>query len=129
NSGARRELPAALGLWLRLWAAGIRAEIVWLDRSCRRLRKVLENVDFALGCDSGPMHFAALVGTPSVVVFGPYSAAEFGPMWRSTAVEPAPGKPARGVATRAVLTACRNVLALSPRWGEVLGVRRFPRQS
>src|SRR5262249_24149633 len=91
NSGSRRELPAAVALWLRLRAAGIRAEIVWLDRSCRRLREVLENTDLALGCDSGPMHFAALVGTPSVVIFGTYTAAEFGPMWRSTAVEPAAG--------------------------------------
>jgi ADP-heptose:LPS heptosyltransferase len=109
NSGSRHELPAALGLWLRLRTAGVRAEIVWLDRNCRRLRDALENVDLALGCDSGPMHFAALVGTPSVVIFGPYPAAEFGPLWRSTAVEPAAGKPASAVPTKAVLAACREV--------------------
>jgi ADP-heptose:LPS heptosyltransferase len=111
NSGSRRELPTALGLWLRLRAVGIRARVVWLDRSCRTLRAALTEADLALGCDSGPMHLAALVGTPSVVVFGPHDPEEFMPLWRSLPVAP----PRRGMAARAVpavdvLRACRLIL-------------------
>lgn len=111
NSGSRYELPTALGLWLRLRAAGIAARIVWMDRSCQRLAAALQACDFALGCDSGPMHFAALLGVPSVVVFGPYAAKEFGPLWRSIPVAPAkPGTPARAVPAAAVLRTVRSIL-------------------
>jgi ADP-heptose:LPS heptosyltransferase len=110
NSGSRPELPNALGLWLRLRTSGIRAEIVWLDRSCTRLQAVLAQTDFSLGCDSGPMHFASLLGIPSVVVFGPYTAAEFGPLWRSIPVSPRlSGLPARRVSAATVVQACRNI--------------------
>lgn len=110
NSGSRRELPAALGLWLRLRASGVRARIVWLERTCVRLRTALERADLALGCDSGPMHFAALLGTPTVVVCGPYEPEEFGPLWRSIPVTPPRARmPARLVPAPPVLRACRLI--------------------
>jgi ADP-heptose:LPS heptosyltransferase len=110
NSGSRRELLNALALWFRLRTIGIRAEIVWLDRSCSRLQATLAQADFALGCDSGPMHFASLLGIPSVVLFGPYTAEEFGPLWRSIPVSPrGAGMPARSVPASAVLHACRRI--------------------
>jgi ADP-heptose:LPS heptosyltransferase len=112
NSGARSELPQALGLWLRLRAAGVRARIVLRERSYQRLRAVLRRADLALGCDSGPMHLAALLGTPSVVLYGPYSASEFGPLWRSQAVQPPrPGQPATCIVPGRVLQALRAATA------------------
>jgi ADP-heptose:LPS heptosyltransferase len=61
------------------------------------------------------MHLAALVGTPSVVVFGPHDPEEFLPLWRSLPVSP----PRRGMAARAVpaadvLRTCRRILDRLP---------------
>jgi ADP-heptose:LPS heptosyltransferase len=107
-------LPQAVGLWLRLLAAGIPARIVRLDRSFSRLRSALACADLALGCDSGPMHYAALLGTPTVVIYGPYRAAEFGPRWRSCGVEPVgSGQPATRVSTARVLAAVLSLVVPS----------------
>jgi len=68
-------------------------------------------VDMALGCDSGPMHYAALLGTPTVVIYGPYRAAEFKPLWRSWSVEPADmGQPAVHVSAERVLAVLRPLV-------------------
>lgn len=116
NSGSKKELPTALGVWLRLRLAGIRAHILWLDRGYQRLRAALQHTDLALGCDSGPMHLAALFGVPTVVIYGPYTPTEFGPLWRSTAVSPPQaGQSARHVsAARVVSAALAAVQHTSP---------------
>jgi heptosyltransferase I len=110
NSGHRREWAAAAGLWARLIARGVRARVVVRDRSYRRLADVLSGCDLALGNDSGPLHFAALLGVPTVVVYGPYPWREFGPPWRSTPVAPPPGQSADAVPADAVLEAVRQSL-------------------
>ena len=90
----------------RLRFAGIRNEVVPLDPSFRRLQDELRRSDIAIGCDSGPMHFASLLGVPTLVVYGRYSADEFGPLWRSTAVSPPqPGMDADSVSIEAVSAA------------------------
>ena len=54
------------------------------------LAALLASADLALGPDSGPLHLAVAVGTPSVHLFGPADAVRFGP-W---------GDPARHVVLR-----------------------------
>lgn len=44
-----------------------------------QLAALFANADVVLGGDSGPLHLAAAVGTPTVRVYGPTDAAEFGP--------------------------------------------------
>jgi heptosyltransferase-2/heptosyltransferase-3 len=43
------------------------------------LAAVLERAALALGPDSGPLHLAAAVGTPTVALFGPADPDEFRP--------------------------------------------------
>lgn len=50
-----------------------------------QLAAVLQRADLFLGCDSGPMHLAAAVGTPVLAVFGPSSPVRWGPMAPLTA--------------------------------------------
>ncbi len=88
NAGNRQEWLRSLELCGRLWARGIPARLVPKDRTFARLCNTLQNVHLALGNDSGPMHLASLLGTPNVVIFGPYSPWEFGPLWRSVPVTP-----------------------------------------
>ena len=76
-------------LRLRLWLSRATAETVPLDPSFAALHRALRSADLALGCDSGPLQFAALLGVPTVVVYGRYPADEFGPLWRSVAISPA----------------------------------------
>ena len=72
----------------RLLLSRVRTELVPRDPSFQRLREALCRSDMAIGCDSGPMHFASLLGVPTLVVYGRYPAAEFAPLYRSTAVSP-----------------------------------------
>ncbi len=44
----------------------------------------IARVDLLVACDSGPVHLATAVGTPAIALFGPTSAARWGP--------PAPGR-------------------------------------
>ena len=44
-----------------------------------QLAALLERCTLALGSDSGPLHLAVAVGTPTVHLYGPVSAAKFGP--------------------------------------------------
>jgi ADP-heptose:LPS heptosyltransferase len=78
-------------LRVRLAFSGVDVRSVPFDPSFERLRSAVAACDLAIGCDSGPMHFAALLGAPTVVLFGRYPAAEFGPRYRSVPVEP-PGQ-------------------------------------
>ena len=44
-----------------------------------QLAALLERCTLALGSDSGPLHLAVAVGTPTVHLYGPVSATKFGP--------------------------------------------------
>ena len=44
-----------------------------------QLAALLERCALALGSDSGPLHLAVAVGTPTVHLYGPVSATKFGP--------------------------------------------------
>jgi len=124
NSGSKHELARALRLWLLLAARGIAARVVPLDRGLGRLQSALRHADFALGCDSGPLHFAALLGVPSVVVYGSYPAGEFGPLWRSVPVSaPCAGAPALDVSIEQVHRAVAECLAADWRCAERSAVR------
>jgi ADP-heptose:LPS heptosyltransferase len=92
NEGNSREKTTAEELGFKLREKGLDVTFVPFDSSFLKLREALKQVDFALGPDSGPMHFASLTGVPSVVVYGPYSPTEVAPLWRTVAVTP-PGGP------------------------------------
>jgi len=114
NSGNRPEWLRAIHLWARLRLHGVRAHILPRDRTYRRLVATLPTMHLALGSDSGPMHFAALLGVPTVVLFGPYPASEFRPPWRSRPVNPAyPGAEAHTIRTADVQQALDETLAVS----------------
>lgn len=49
------------------------------DTDIGQLAALFAHADLALGPDSGPLHLAAAVGTPTVRLFGPASVEEFGP--------------------------------------------------
>jgi heptosyltransferase-2/heptosyltransferase-3 len=54
----------------------VRAE---LDRSWEQLAALYEVVDLVVGMDSGPLHLATAVGTPTLRVYGPTDPAIYGP--------------------------------------------------
>lgn len=95
----------------RLFFSRVEVELAPLDPSFRRLRDMLARTDIAIGCDSGPMHFAALLGVPTLVIYGRYPAAEFGPLWRSVAVSPPrPGLDADAVSVDAAASALAGLV-------------------
>jgi ADP-heptose:LPS heptosyltransferase len=107
---AERKIARELRWRLLFSRAGM--EYAALDPSFMGLQAALENSDIALGCDSGPMHFASLSGVPSVVIYGRYPAAEFGPRWRSVAVSPPdPGLPADCIPVSSVDAALERLVA------------------
>ncbi len=63
---ALRPLAAAVGGRLAALPLGVLAE-------------VLRRCDLVVGLDSGPLHLAVAVGTPTVGLYGPVSPARFGP--------------------------------------------------
>ena len=86
------------GVRWRLFFSRCTTEAVPMHPSFRLLRDQLEHADLAIGCDSGPMHFASLLGTPTLVIYGPYSPREFSPLWRTAAVVPdQQGQPASAI--------------------------------
>ena len=92
NEGNTREAEAAAELGLGLRGAGLEVTPVPFDPSFNSLREALGEVHFALGPDSGPTHFASLMGVPSVIIYGPYSPTEVAPLWRTVAVTPPGGQ-------------------------------------
>ena len=98
-------------LRLGLLGTGVRLDVVRPDAAFASLHRALANCDLALGCDSGPLHVAALLGVPTLVVYGRYPAAEFGPPWRSTAVEPPSGEDAAAVSDVRVTAALEDLIA------------------
>ena len=47
-----------------------------------QLGALIESCDLYLTCDSGPMHIAAAVGTPTIALFGPTSPTRHRSLWR-----------------------------------------------
>lgn len=95
-NGVRRLISHPIAL--RLALARVPCELAPLDPSYGTLRRALLSADLAFGCDSGPLQLAALLGVPSLVLYGRYPAAEFGPLWRSVAVSPPqPGQDAAAI--------------------------------
>jgi ADP-heptose:LPS heptosyltransferase len=102
-NGVRRRQVRSLR-W-GLLTSRVRLSVAAFDPSFAALRAALSQCDIAIGCDSGPMHYAALLGVPTLVVYGRYTAAEFAPPWRSLAVEPPVGRDADAISTKAVAAA------------------------
>jgi ADP-heptose:LPS heptosyltransferase len=91
--------------------------------SVRELAGVLSQIELFLGHDSGVTHLAAMLGTPTVALFGPTEPARWGP--RGAAVSVVQGKPCDcpswdavrncvekpclELSTAAILDACRSV--------------------
>jgi ADP-heptose:LPS heptosyltransferase len=94
----------------RLLFSAMTTEIAPLDPSFRRFRDLLFRTDLAIGCDSGPMHFASLLGVPTLVIYGRYPANEFAPLWRTEAVSPAAGMDPDTVAVAAVEAALGRLI-------------------
>jgi ADP-heptose:LPS heptosyltransferase len=61
-------------------AAGWEVPVVGADLDIAGLAGVLARLSALVGNDSGPMHLAAVVGTPGVALFGPTDPARTGPL-------------------------------------------------
>ncbi len=125
-NGVRRRITGEVRLRLLLSRAS--SEVVALDATYARLRQALLSADLAFGCDSGPMQFAALLGVPTLVLYGRYPAAQFGPLWRSRAVSPAlPGADVDAVTAHQATSAMHTWLdeLRSARAGEDVGAIRL----
>jgi ADP-heptose:LPS heptosyltransferase len=85
-NGVRRRLSYEIRF--RLALSRVSCEVAPLDPTYDGLRRALLSADLAFGCDSGPLQFAALLGIPSLVLYGRYQPEEFGPLWRSVAISP-----------------------------------------
>ena len=88
----------------------------------RQLLALLAEADVLVGNDSGPMHMAAAVGTPTIGIFHPHAAREFAPLGEGHHVLVPPATAAQadarpeaktllGVATQAVIDAVSATLA------------------
>ena len=64
---------------LRLLPSGLTALGLTGDLPLGRFAAVIERARLALGVDSGPLHLATAVGTPTVRLYGPTSPAVYGP--------------------------------------------------
>lgn len=73
------------------------------DRGLGYLAALLGQADVVLGSDSGPLHLAAAVGTPTVRLYGPTDPARFGP-WP-------PGEPHVGLRALTPCSPCHYVAA------------------
>ena len=99
----------------------------------RQLMAILASVDVLVCNDSGPMHVAAAVGTPTVGIFHPHAAREFFPLGEGHRILSPPGAtsgfPARapkadallGVSVQDVIGAARAVLNSTARGRRATG--------
>lgn len=83
-TGSPRERPQVEAV-LRLLPPEVHALAMTETVSVGQLAALLERARLALGVDSGPLHLATAVGTPTVRLYGPTSPAVFSP-WGPAAV-------------------------------------------
>ncbi len=108
----------------RLLLSRCTTEVVPMDPTFGLLRQQLQRADLAIGCDSGPMHFASLLGTATLVIYGRYSPKEFSPLWRTAAVAPdRDNQPASSITTRRVQTQLEALVAQLESVVEIQGYR------
>jgi ADP-heptose:LPS heptosyltransferase len=62
------------------------ADLLMVDSTLPELVALCERARLFVGGDTGPMHFAAAVGTPIVSIFGPTSSDRNGPFRREDVV-------------------------------------------
>jgi lipopolysaccharide heptosyltransferase II len=127
-TGSDAEAPLAARLAA---AAGPDAHSLAGETDVRTLAALIRRALLALGPDSGPLHMAAALGTPSVALYGPADPLEFGPWgsaerhravtssiacrpcrildWRGDALENHPC--VRDITPAAVLDAARRAIA------------------
>lgn len=75
-TGSEAEIPLARAIHGRMTESSF---VMAGDTNIRTLAALLERAVLALGPDSGPLHLAAAVGTPTVALFGPADPNEFRP--------------------------------------------------
>ena len=123
--------PADHEMVQRLLIHMARHPILVSGLSIRLLAGVLSQVDLFLGHDSGVTHLAALLGTPTVALFGPTEPARWAPRGRAVtvirenpcrcvswdAVRNCMEKPCLELSPSAILAACRTIhtLGVNPR--------------
>ena len=75
-TGSTAEIPLGEAL-----AQIVKVEVINLigKTTLTQLGALIESCDLYLTCDSGPMHIAAAVGTPTIALFGPTSPIRHGP--------------------------------------------------
>jgi ADP-heptose:LPS heptosyltransferase len=113
NQGRGAESRISEELEAGLRSAGIGVTQVPLDPTFAGLRDALRSVHVAFGADSGPMHFASLLGVPGVVVYGPSRPSEVAPLWRAVTVAPRTGPGSiRSVTPAMVVDGFRRLLGL-----------------
>ena len=118
--------PADHGIVQRLLPHIARPPILLSGLSIRLLAGVLSQVDLFLGHDSGVTHLSALLGTPTVALFGPTEPARWAPRGRAVAVirekpcrcaswdavRNCNEKPCLELSPSAILAACRTIQTL-----------------
>lgn len=75
-TGSRAERLLAEAVAAR---AGVPARLLAGETSLGRLAALFARCDLVMGPDSGPLHLAVAVGTPTVHLYGPVDPAAFGP--------------------------------------------------
>ena len=63
----------------------------------RQVACLMQSADLVIGCDTGPVHLAATLGTPTLVLFGPYDPRVLHPY----------GHPERGLSAQVSCSPCR----------------------
>jgi heptosyltransferase-2/heptosyltransferase-3 len=76
-TGGDHELPLAQRIASRMEQT---ACIISGDTRVGQLAALFKRARVVLGPDSGPLHLAAAVGTPTVTLYGPADPVEFGPL-------------------------------------------------
>jgi ADP-heptose:LPS heptosyltransferase len=71
--------PAEENLMREIKAQMRSSPLIITDATLGQLAAVLRRCDLAIGVDSGAMHLAVAMGTPSVHLYGPVSDSTFGP--------------------------------------------------